>query len=61
MAQLRAIEEWSTSDLVVTLQKLAKNGSYLKPGFRSAVLTEAAKRLQAYRNTERGLTCPEPE
>lgn len=43
----------STSSLVIALQKLAKNMSYLKPWVRAIVLDEAAKRLTAYRQAER--------
>lgn len=43
----------STSNLVVQLQKLAKNGSYHPPAVRSAILNEAADRLTAYRQAER--------
>lgn len=46
-------ENLSTANLVVLLQKLAKNGSYYKPEVRAKVLAEAAKRLTAYRQDER--------
>ena len=45
--------EMSTSNLVVALQKLAKNVSYYNPGFRRALLNEAARRLTEYRERER--------
>lgn len=47
------IETMSTSNLVIALQKLAKNGSYYPPAHRSKLLAEAAKRLTAYRQAER--------
>lgn len=51
------IESWvtdmSTSNLVVALRKLAKNGSYYKPAVRSDLLREAALRLTEYRQAER--------
>jgi hypothetical protein len=46
-------EDASTANIVVMLQKLAKNASHLKPGPRSVLLLEAAKRLNAYRQAER--------
>lgn len=50
------MQEISTSNLVIRLQKLAKNASYYKPGHRQQLLAEAADRLQAYRNAERQMT-----
>lgn len=43
----------STSHLVVDLQRIAKNVSYMGPWARSIVLDEAAKRLTEYRERER--------
>lgn len=50
------IETMSTSNLVIYLQKMAKNVSYYTPAYRAALLTEAARRLTAYRQAERGMT-----
>jgi hypothetical protein len=46
------IHRMPTGNLVIALQKLAKNGSYFKPYYRGKLLTEAARRLQAYRAKE---------
>lgn len=43
----------STSNLVIWLQKLAKNISHCSPRARTKLLNEAATRLQAYRQAER--------
>ena len=41
-----------TSNLVVMVQKLAKNVSYFPPGFRKDILVETSRRLVQYRNAE---------
>lgn len=49
----RALERMPVANLVVAIQKIAKNVSHFNPSYRQAILTEAAKRLTDYRQTER--------
>lgn len=49
----KALEDMPTNNLAIWLQKLAKNVSHATPGFRAAILREAAKRLVEYRQAER--------
>ncbi len=48
-----SLDEITTSNLVVALQKLAKNGSYYPPAHRARLLRLAAERLTEYRQRER--------
>ncbi len=48
-----SIHRLPTANLVVLLQKIAKNVSYVDPEYRADVLREAARRLNDYRQAER--------
>lgn len=50
---MSGVREMPTANLVVLVQKLAKDVSYVKPGFRAKILEEAARRLNEYRQRER--------
>ncbi len=49
-----SIHRLPTANLVVLLQKIAKQVSYVPPEYRACVLREAARRLSDYRQAERG-------
>ena len=42
-------------NLIICLQKLAKDNSYYKPDYRKAILLEAARRLNEINNQVRSL------
>ena len=58
-----SVEHMPTANLVIWLQKFAKDISIVRPWFRAVLLEEAAKRLNDYRQAERqaerqALVCP---
>lgn len=53
------VRDMPTANLVVALQKLARNVSLWSPDYRASLLQEAAQRLTKYRLRERALKLPD--
>lgn len=49
------LREMPIGNLIVLLQKLARKINYVSPAYRSAIITEAAYRLNSVNNMARGM------